>query len=63
MDSAEAQADGRALLLRTKTVGPWVLRRGYRLASAEELPGSVRSTTEFEGALCSGFPIYIKQRA
>lgn len=63
MDQAEAQADGRFLLLRSKTVGPWVLRRGYKLASAEELPGSVRSTTEFQGAICSGFPIYIKRLA
>lgn len=63
MDLAEAQADGRVLLLRTKTVGPWVLRRDYKHASAEQLPVSAQSTTEFEGALCSGFPIYIRQPA
>jgi hypothetical protein len=60
MDIAEAEAGNRAILLRTKTIGPWVLRRGYASASEDQIPASVKSTTEFEGSLCSGFPVYIK---
>lgn len=60
MDLAEEQAGSRAILLRTKTVGPWVLRRGYVPAEPEQIPQSVRATSEFEGSLCSGFPVYIR---
>lgn len=60
MDIAEAEAGNRAILLRTKTIVPWALRRGYACASTGQIPASVRSTSEFEGSLCSGFPIYIK---
>ena len=31
MDLAEAEAGNRAILLRTRTVGPWVSRRGYSI--------------------------------
>jgi N-acetylglutamate synthase-like GNAT family acetyltransferase len=60
MDLAEAHAGNRPILLRTKTVGPWVLRRGYALIASDQVPQSVRSTSEFEGSMCSGYPIYMK---
>ena len=60
MDLAEAHAGNRTILLRTKTVGPWVLRRGYALIASDQVPASVRSTSEFEGSTCSGYPIYMK---
>ena len=61
MDLAESKAGNRAILLRTRTVGPWVSRRGYSLANSEQIPTSIRSTSEFEGSLCSGFPIYMRR--
>ena len=60
MDIAEAHAGNRTTLLRTKTVGPWVLRRGYALIASDQVPANVRSTSEFEGSMCSGVPIYMK---
>lgn len=61
MDQAESDAEGLTLLLRTKTIGPWAERRGYLLvAKSDSIPASVRGTSEFEGSLCSGFPVYIK---
>ena len=63
MELAEAQAGGRTLLLRTKTIGPWALRRGYSLVASNEVPAAVRATSEFEGSMCSGFPIYKKEAA
>lgn len=60
MELAEAQAGERVALLRTRTIGPWVARRGYSLASSDQIPASVRSTSEFERSLCSGFPIYLR---
>ncbi len=60
MDIAEAHAGNRTILLRTKTVGPWVLRRGYSLIASDQVPVSARSTSEFEGSMCSGYPIYRK---
>jgi amino-acid N-acetyltransferase len=63
MELAEAEAGERTLLLRTKTIGPWVLRRGYSPAASNEVPASVRSTSEFEGSMCSGFPIYRQEAA
>ena len=60
MDLAEAEAGNRVILLRTRTVGPWVLRRGYSLAGSNQIPASVRATSEFEGSLCSGFPVYVR---
>ena len=61
LDLAEHHAGSRAILLRTKTVGPWVLRRGYVPAEPDQIPQSVRATSEFEGSLCSGFPVYMKK--
>ena len=60
MDLAEAHAGNRPILLRTKTVGPWVLRRGYVLIASDQVPQSVRSTSEFEGSMRSEYPIYMK---
>ncbi|MCL5670378.1 MAG: GNAT family N-acetyltransferase [Acidobacteria bacterium] len=60
MELAETDAGNRRILLRTKTVGPWVLRRGYVLIASDQVPASVRSTSEFEGSMCSGYPIYMK---
>ena len=60
MDLAEAEAGNRVILLRTRTVGPWVSRRGYSLAGSNQIPASVRATSEFEGSLCSGFPVYVR---
>jgi SAM-dependent methyltransferase/GNAT superfamily N-acetyltransferase len=63
MAAAEAAAAGRVLVLKTETVGPWMERRGYRLATLEEVPASVRTTTQFSGSLCSGTPVYLKEIA
>lgn len=60
MDLAEREAGDRILLLRTRTIGPWVERRGYRHAKPDQIPESLQGTTEFEGSLCSGYPAYIK---
>lgn len=60
IDLAEAHAGNRPIFLRTKTVGPWVLRRGYALIASDLVPASVRTTSEFEGPICSGYPIYMK---
>ncbi len=54
MNIAEAHAGNRTILLRTKTIGPWVLRRGYSLIASDQVPASARSTSEFEGSMCSG---------
>jgi GNAT superfamily N-acetyltransferase len=61
MAAAEAEAAGRVLVLKTETVGPWMERRGYRLATLEEVPSSVRTTTQFSGSLCAGTPVYLKE--
>ena len=60
MDAAEAEAGRRQLALRTESIGAWVERRGYRRATVAELPPSVRTTTQFEGELCSSCPVYTK---
>lgn len=51
MDIAETHAGNRTILLRTKTVGPWVLRRGYALIASDQVPANVRPTSEFEGSM------------
>ena len=61
MDVAEGKAGSLALLLRTKTIGPWAERRGYIPVKTDLIPASVRETTEFEGSLCSSYPVYIKR--
>jgi N-acetylglutamate synthase-like GNAT family acetyltransferase len=63
MAEAEAAAAGRPLVLKTETVGPWMERRGYRLATLDEVPSSVRTTTQFSGSLCFGTPVYLKEIA
>jgi len=62
MAEAEAAGAGRALVLKTDTVGPWMERRGYRLATLEQVPSTVRTTTQFSGSLCSGTPVYLRER-
>ena len=61
MAEAEASAAGRALVLKTDTVGPWMERRGYRLITLDRVPPSVRTTTQFSGSLCSGPPVFLKE--
>lgn len=60
IELAEESAGKRKIILRSKTVGPWMLRRGYALIMSDQVPESVRSTSEFEGSMCSGYPIYMK---
>jgi AhpD family alkylhydroperoxidase len=60
MDQAERGAGNLTLLLRTLSIGPWAQRRGYERARPDQIPESLRATTEFEGSLCSGYPAYIK---
>ena len=60
MDAAEQRGGGRILALRTETVGAWVERRGYHRTTVGALPASVRTTTQFEGELCSSCPVYAK---
>jgi len=62
MAEAEASAAGRILVLKTDSVGPWMERRGYRLATLDQVPPSVRTTTQFSGSLCSGTPVYLKEK-
>lgn len=61
MEAAEGAALGRVLVLKTDTVGPWMLRRGYRTVPLDHVPASVRTTTQFSGALCAGTPVYRKE--
>jgi len=63
MEQAEAAAGDLAIALRTKTVGPWMERRGYLPVGAELLPKSLLATSEFSGSTCSGYPIYLKGSA
>jgi len=63
MAIAEAASEGRVLVLRTDTVGPWMLRRGYWIAPLSEVPASVRSTTQFSGSLCASTPVYLRPPA
>jgi len=63
MDLAESEAGNRTLLLKTQTIGPWAERRGYVRANPDQVPESVKGTTEFEGSLCSGCPAYVKAAA
>lgn len=64
LDFAEAAlvARGPGLrVLRTDSIGDWVLRRGYRPARLGDLPAPVRGTTQFSGGLCASTPAYIKE--
>jgi len=60
MDVAEAEGGCRLLALRTESIGAWVERRGYLRTTVAQLPPSVRTTTQFEGELCSSYPVYAK---
>jgi ubiquinone/menaquinone biosynthesis C-methylase UbiE/N-acetylglutamate synthase-like GNAT family acetyltransferase len=61
LDAAEADAGQRTLVLKTDAVGPWVEGHGYRRVTRDQLPPSVLATTQFEGALCASYPIYLKR--
>ncbi len=63
MDLVEREGGSRILALRTESIGPWVERRGYRRTTADQLPDSVRTTTQFEGALCASYTMYAKAPA
>lgn len=63
MDLAEREGGARTLALRTESIGAWVERRGYRRTTVEQLPASVRTTTQFEGSLCSSYAVYAKAPA
>ena len=60
MDLAERAGGNRTLALRTDSIGPWAERRGYVRTSVDRLPASVRTTTQFEGSLRAGSPVYAK---
>ena len=60
LEVAEAQGGCRQLALRTESIGAWVERRGYLRSTVAQLPPSVRTTTQFEGELCSSCPVYAK---
>jgi amino-acid N-acetyltransferase len=63
MDAAEAEAGQRPVILKSETIGPWVLRRGYVPATRDQVPPGALATTQFEGALCSCCPIFLKSAA
>ncbi len=60
MKTAEQAMGTRTLVLKTETVGPWMERQGYRRVTLDQVPASVRATTQFSGSLCSQCPIYLK---
>jgi arsenate reductase len=61
MDRAEHEAAGRDIFLRTQSIGPWVVRRGYIQVGIDQVPPSIKRTSEFSGCTCSGCPIYFKR--
>ena len=60
-DLAEAKAGPGLRVLRTDTIGPWALRRGYRQARLGDLPAGVLATTQFSGGLCAATPVFVKE--
>ncbi len=60
LDLAEAQAGARTVVLKTDSIGPWVQRRGYQPVTLAEVPASVLATTQFEGSLCAGYPVFMR---
>lgn len=60
LEAAEALAGPRILVLKTDSIGPWVQRRGYQAVTLAEVPASVLATTQFEGSLCSGYPVFMR---
>lgn len=64
LDFAEAALVTRGpglRVLRTDSIGAWVLRRGYRPATLGDLPAAVRDTTQFSGGLCASTPVFVKE--
>jgi N-acetylglutamate synthase-like GNAT family acetyltransferase len=62
LDAAEAAVMQGPIVLKTDTIAAWVLRRGYHPVTLGEVPPGVRTTTQFEGALCAGTPVFLKER-
>lgn len=60
-EAAERAMGNRTLVLKTETVGGWVARRGFVRATLDQVPASLRASTQFAGSLCSHCPIYIKR--
>ncbi|HJV89907.1 MAG TPA: GNAT family N-acetyltransferase [Holophagaceae bacterium] len=61
LDVAEAAVTTGPLVLKTDTIATWVQRRGYRPVTLGDVPPGVRTTTQFEGALCAGTPVFLKE--
>ncbi len=64
LDFAEAALVTRGpglRVLRTDSIGDWVLRRGYQPARLGDLPAPVRGTSQFTGGCCAATPVYIKE--
>lgn len=61
LTAAEATAAGRVLVLKTDNLGPWLERRGFARVSPDQVPQSIRTTTQFAGPLCAGTPVYLKE--
>ena len=61
MDAAETASGVLPCVLKTDAIGPWVVRRGYRSAALDQIPASVRTTSQFTGRLCAGTPVYLKE--
>lgn len=57
---AETSAGAVSRVLRTGSIGPWVLRRGFKSATLAELPEGVLRTSEFAGPLGGSMPVYIQ---
>ncbi len=62
LDAAEAAVTQGPIVLKTDTIAAWVQRRGYRPVTLGEVPPGVRTTTQFEGSLCAGTPVFLKER-
>ncbi|HEX9081695.1 MAG TPA: arsenite methyltransferase [Holophagaceae bacterium] len=62
LEAAEFAAGHLPIVLKTDSVGPWMIRRGYRSATLDQVPDSVQGTTQFAGRLCAGTPIYLKAK-
>lgn len=58
---AETSAGEVPQVLRTETIGPWALRRGFKSATLAELPEGVLRTSEFSGTHCGSMPVYIRR--
>ena len=61
MTEAETAMGNRTLILKTETVGPWIERQGFTRVTLDQVPASIRATTQFSGSLCSQCPIFMKK--